>query len=76
MKKETASPPILNITQQKSFNEFKKEFNEQRPYEGIQFNKPVWLYILNSPRQFPTKIPKVEYDNSFEKPEKLKLMEL
>ncbi|CDZ76927.1 Integrase core domain protein [Legionella massiliensis] len=72
LKKETASPPKQNMAQQQLlFNAFKKEFNEQRPHEGIQFNRPAWLYT-NSSRQFPTKISAVEYDNSFEKTRKIR----
>lgn len=71
LKKETASPPQKNqIQQQQRFDEFKKEFNEQRPHEGINFNRPAWLYNHSS-RQFPSLIPKVEYDR-FEKTRKIR----
>ncbi len=40
-------------------------FNEERPHEGIEFNRPVWLYT-QSPRTFSSKLSKVEYDSSFE----------
>lgn len=53
----------------------KKSLTNKDPTKGYNLISLLG-YIINSPRQFPTKIPKVEYDNSFEKPEKLKLMEL
>jgi hypothetical protein len=58
--------------QQRCFNEFKKEFNEQRPHEGINFNRPAWLYT-HSTRQFPSKLPEVEYDSDiFEKTRRIR----
>ncbi len=57
LKKKTASPPKQNQTQQQlCFDEFKREFNEQRPHEGIDFKRPGWLYNKSS-RQYPSKIP-------------------
>jgi putative transposase len=72
LKKETASPPKQNQTrQQQCFDKFKKEFNEQRPHEGIEFNRPIWLYN-NSSRQYPSKIPDIEYDSSYEKTRRIR----
>lgn len=66
LKKETASPPRRNhAEQQQAFELFKKIYNEQRPHEGIEFKRPSWLYT-QSPRTFPSKLPRVEYDSSFE----------
>ncbi len=66
LKIETALPPQWNHQkQQEKFDSFKKMFNEDRPHEGIEFNRPAWLYTASS-RQFPTKISKVEYDSTFE----------
>ncbi|WP_133129991.1 integrase core domain-containing protein [Legionella yabuuchiae] len=48
LKKETASPPQYNqARQQQRFNAFRTEFNEQRPHEGLNFNRPAWLYTRN-----------------------------
>ncbi len=66
IKKETASPHQYNQSQQQQrFNVFRTEFNEQRPHEGIDFKRPSWLY-MQSTREFPSKIPAVEYGNDFE----------
>lgn len=65
LKRETANPPKWNQSQQqKSFNSFKTIYNEQRPHEGIEFNRPAWLYSA-SEKVFPKQIPSVEYGSSF-----------
>lgn len=65
LKKETASPPYDNQEkQQQAFDEFKQVFNEQRPHEGIDFQRPCWLYS-SSDRALPSKLPSIEYDESF-----------
>jgi putative transposase len=72
LKKETASPPQWDERkQQQCFNEFKKIFNEQRPHEGIEFKRPAWLYQSSS-RNFPSKIPPVEYDSTYENIRKIR----
>ncbi len=64
LKKETASPPKkTQAQQQRCFNEFKKVFNEQRPHEGINFNRPAWLFA-HSTRQFPCVLPEVDYESN------------
>lgn len=66
LKKETASPPQYNQRQQQQrFHAFRIEFNEQRPHEGLHFNRPAWLY-RHSNRCFPSKVAKVEYGSDFE----------
>jgi len=72
LKKETAAPPMWDQAQQQQcFDTFKKIFNEQRPHEGIQFNRPAWLYKA-SPRNFPSKIGAVEYSSAYEKTRKIR----
>ena len=66
LKKETASPPKWDQKEQQLvFDSFKKMFNEERPHEGIEFKRPAWLYS-ESPRSFPSILPRVEYDSSFD----------
>ena len=65
LKQETASPPQWDqAQQQKCFNQFISHFNQQRPHEGIEFNRPDWLYT-SSPRTFPSIIRPVEYDSHY-----------
>lgn len=72
LKKETALPPQWDLLkQQQKFDEFKLVFNEHRPHEGIEFNRPAWLYRASS-RSFPSKIPSVEYDSTYENTRKIR----
>jgi putative transposase len=65
LKEETALPPQYNQKQQqKCFNKFRTIFNEERPHEGINFNRPAWLYV-SSDRKLPKKLVPIEYDSSF-----------
>ncbi len=65
LKNETASPPHYNLEkQQHAFDVFKQVFNEERPHEGIGFQRPAWLYA-SSERGFPKTLPTIEYDDSF-----------
>ncbi|KTD35667.1 transposase (ISmav2) [Legionella moravica] len=62
LKIETTLPPMNDqVAQQIRFDEFRKEFNEERPHEGIDFQRPFRLYS-NSERAFPKRLPKIEYD--------------
>jgi putative transposase len=72
LKKETALPPKETLIQQQlRFDEFKKEFNEQRPHEGINFDRPAWRY-QHSTREYPSKFRPVEYDNTYENTRKIR----
>jgi putative transposase len=65
LKQETALPPQYDQKQQQlCFNSFKTIFNEERPHEGINFNRPSWLYV-SSDRKLPTKLTPIEYDSNF-----------
>jgi transposase InsO family protein len=65
LKQETASPPRSNQKQQQAcFNQFKKTFNEDRPHEGIHFNRPARLYV-SSYRKLPKTFAPIEYDSNF-----------
>lgn len=65
LKNETTFPPCSTLEeQQKCFDGFRQSFNEERPHEGIAFQRPVWLYQSSS-RSFPKKLSTIEYDDSF-----------
>ena len=65
LKRETASPPQWDLAkQQRCFDHFKRVFNQERPHEGIGFNRPQWLYTP-SERRLPKKLEQVEYDRRF-----------
>lgn len=65
LKEETTKPPKYNLSkQQTAFNEFKKMFNEQRPHEGIEFERPCKRYRA-SDKTYYGQPKEIEYDNSF-----------
>ena len=64
LKEETASPPRYNLEQQqKAFNRFQAEYNNERPHEALGQKPPGSVY-RPSPRPFPQRPPKIEYDGS------------
>jgi len=72
LKQETAQPSQrTQAEQQKSFDVFRQMFNEERPHEGIDFNRPAYLYAA-SDRQYTGQARLVEYDGSFQHKRKVK----
>jgi putative transposase len=66
LKQETASPPKENLLQQqKSFDLFRREYNEIRPHEALNQETPHKHHIL-SPKAFPAELPEVKYPDGFE----------
>jgi transposase InsO family protein len=64
LQQEAASPPAYGFrSQQNCFDRFRQIFNEERPHEGIDFNRPAWLYEP-SVRAYTKKPPKIEYDEA------------
>ena len=61
LKAETASPPASSIrAQQRSFDRFREEFNEERPHEALGQVTPASVYGP-SPRPYPARLGPVEY---------------
>jgi len=66
LKDETTRPPAGNLSaQQRKFNHFRDEFNNERPHEALDQQTPASQY-QPSPREMPNKIPPLEYPNRFE----------
>jgi putative transposase len=66
LKAETVVPPAANLlSQQRRFNSFQREYNQERPHEALGGRTPADLY-LPSARVFPSKLPDVEYPGHFE----------
>lgn len=62
LKESTAKPPKKAMEeQQRSFNDFIEEYNNERPHEALGQKCPSALYRPSS-RPYPAKLPKVEYD--------------
>lgn len=62
LKQDTARPPMPDMArQQLRFNEFRHEYNYDRPHEALGQKTPASVY-RPSPRRFPEKLRKPEYD--------------
>ena len=67
LKAETTRPPAHSRrSQQRLFNRFRQEYNEERPHEAIELQTPASCYGP-SPRPFPEKLPRLEYPSHYEK---------
>ena len=66
LKQETASPPAANRrAQQRAFNWFRREYNEERPHEALGMQTPSSVYT-RSPRSYPVRVPEPEYGNAMQ----------
>lgn len=66
LKLETASPPKPSMTlQQQAFDDFRRNYNEQRPHQALGQKTPASLYTP-SPRIPPRELPDPEYPDHFE----------
>lgn len=66
LKDETTKPPAASSrAQQRKFDIFVREFNEERPHEALDMNTPAQLYQA-SPRAMPDKLLQPEFPDRFE----------
>ena len=66
LKAEATKPPAGNLqAQQRKFNRFREEFNNERPHEALDQQTPDSIY-QPSPREMPNKLPPLEYPDRFE----------
>ena len=66
LKAETARPPAGNLSaQQRRFNIFRTEYNEERPHEALGQVTPASVY-RPSTRPFLEHLPPIEYPGHFE----------
>lgn len=64
LKAETASPPASHRrAQQRAFDRFRREYNEERPHEALQQKTPSSCYAA-SPRPYPVRVKEPEYDSN------------
>ena len=65
LKAETTQPPAATLaSQQRRFNEFRKQFNNERPHEALDYQTPSQLYVCSA-RPYPNHIPEFEYAREF-----------
>jgi putative transposase len=66
LKAEATRPPAANhVAQQRRFNRFREEFNNDRPHEALDLQTPASLYEPSS-RPMPDKLPPLQYPDRFE----------
>ena len=61
LKEETAIPPAANLAaQQRRFNQFRREYNQERPHRALNGRTPASHYSAPT-RQMPDRLPTIEY---------------
>lgn len=66
LKAETTRPPSWSTrSQQRTFDRFRREFNEERPHEALGQKTPSSIY-RPSERPFPQRLPEIEYPSHYE----------
>ena len=66
LKAETARPPCADgSSQQERFDEFRRDYNEQRPHEALGQRTPSEFYQA-APRVYPERQPEPEYPGHYE----------
>jgi transposase-like protein len=61
LKQATATPPRrTQREQQRAFEQFRHDYNHDRPHEALAMRTPAQCYTA-SPRAFPLRLPGVEY---------------
>jgi putative transposase len=61
LKQETASPPHASLRQQqRAFQDFQREYNQERPHEALAYRRPAELYVASA-RVYPSRLPELEY---------------
>jgi transposase InsO family protein len=67
LKEATANPPRSNLrTQQKAFDVFRYEYNQQRPHEALGQKPPASLYVP-SKRDYPPRLAEPLYADHWHK---------
>ena len=64
LQEATAEPAAANRrAQQRSFDEFRQEYNQVRPHQALGMQTPGAVY-KSSPREYPARVPEPEYGNA------------
>ncbi len=64
LQQETMTPMAANRrARQRRFDQFRSEYNQQRPHEALHMRTPAHCYTA-SPRPYPARLPEPEYDCS------------
>jgi putative transposase len=66
LKEATACPPACHWrAQQRRFDEFRREYNEQRPHQALGQTTPASHYEP-SPREYPRRVAEVHYPETWQ----------
>tara|TARA_Y100001933_G_C18927315_1_gene533737 strand:+ start:79 stop:1257 length:1179 start_codon:yes stop_codon:yes gene_type:complete len=66
LKNETANPAARDRrSQQRSFDRFRKQYNEIRPHEALDDDTPA-MHYSHGVKPFPSRIPEPNYPGSYE----------
>jgi putative transposase len=66
LKQATARPPAANLrAQQRAFDQFRQEYNQQRPHQALQMQTPADFYVVSS-RSYPSRLAEPEYHDEWE----------
>lgn len=66
LKQEACRPPSANRrAQQRRFDRWRKEFNEQRPHEALQMKRPDEMYYCSS-RAYPKNLIEPSYPHGYQ----------
>lgn len=66
LKAETTRPPEANgRAQQRRFDEYRRQFNHERPHEGIEMQRPARIFT-GGVRPYPSRITKPDYPGHFD----------
>jgi transposase InsO family protein len=66
LKRHTARPPATDLrAQQRRFDAFQREYNEQRPHDALDGESPARWYLA-SPRPYPSRLPALDYPSHWD----------
>lgn len=66
LKRETATPPArTGRRQQRAFDRFRREYNEERPHQALGMATPASRYCPST-REYPERLPELEYPAGLE----------
>jgi transposase InsO family protein len=66
LKAHTARPPAGNLSaQQRRFNLFRAEYNDERPHEALGMATPASIYVP-SVLEYPSRLPELVYPDHYE----------
>jgi hypothetical protein len=65
LKAETAAPPKTSLlAQQRAFNRFRQEYNNERPHEALNQKTPADIYLPSS-IPLPLRLPEIVYPDDY-----------